>query len=422
MRNVFRILLPVLVLLVGGGIAFHTVANRPEPERRSRPVNLPEVDVRSLAPSSYQVVARTRGTVRPRTESTLIPEVNGRVVEVSPSLRSGEFFEAGEVLLSIDPRDYRSDVAIAEADLVQARAGLTEEQVRAEQAAREWKRLGESGEPDPLVLRKPQLASARAAVRIAQARLGRARLQLERTAIVAPYAGRVLEQNVDLGQYVSGGTVLARIYAVDYVEVRLPLTNRQLEFVDVPEIYRRDEAGKRQPGPRVRFEARVGQREHVWEGRVVRAEGSVDARSRQLFVVAQVADPYARGPRDRPPLKVGQFVEATVEGRTLEGVFVIPRGALRPGDQVLLIDEQRRIASRDVGVLWADEDSAVIGEGLATGDRLVLTPLGAGMEGVEVRVAGQGDGTAGEGPRRERRQDGAGRPDRGDRPAKGASS
>ncbi|GMQ75243.1 MAG: efflux RND transporter periplasmic adaptor subunit [Gammaproteobacteria bacterium] len=397
MKKLVNILLPILVVAGASGIAFVTIAKREVPERRAPHRAAVEVEVTTLARSDFTVRVKSRGTVRPRTESSLIPEVSGRIVALSPNIREGEFFEAGEVLLEIDPRDYQAEIAVVKANIEQAHTTLAEEQARAAQARRDWKRLGEAGEPDALVLRKPQLAGARAAVASAEARLTQARLALERTRIVAPYAGRVLERNVDIGQYVTPGTVLVRIYAVDYVEVRLPLTNRQLEFVDIPEVYRGDSPPERREDLAVRLSARIGSRLYAWDGRVVRAEGSIDTQSRQLFVIAQVDDPYGKGPAGRPPLKVGQFVEAEIEGRRLADVIVIPRSALRAGGEVLLVNDENRLETRAVEVLWSNAQSAVTGSGLAPGERLVLTPLGGAMDGIEVRVreaANSGDPVA----------------------------
>jgi len=386
MKKLVNILLPILVIAGASGIAFVTIAKREVPERRAPHAAAIEVEVTTLAQSDFTVRVKSRGTVRPRTESSLIPEVSGRIVSLSRNIREGAFFEAGEVLLAIDPRDYQAEIAVVQADIERAHMTLAEEQARAEQARRDWKRLGEAGEPDALVLRMPQLTGARATVTSAEARLTLARLALERTKIVAPYAGRVLERNVDIGQYVTPGTVLARIYAVDYVEVRLPLTNRQLEFVDIPENFRGDGPAERGADLAVRLSARIGSRRYAWDGRVVRAEGAIDTQSRQLFVIAQVDDPYGKGPGGRPPLKVGQFVEAEIEGRRLDDVVVIPRSALRAGGEVLLVNDRNRLETRAVEVLWSDAQSVVTGNGLGPGERLVLTPLGGGMDGIEVRV------------------------------------
>lgn len=390
MKRVLRGLLPLLVLAGAGAYAFITVTNKVEPQRREPRTALTRVETLTPQRTRYTVWVSSRGTVRPRTESTLLPEVSGAVTELSPQFRAGEFFERGDVLLQIDPRDYRVEVTVAEAGLAQARASLAEEQARAAQAAREWRRLGEPGKADDLALRKPQLAGALAQVRSAEANLARARLNLERTTIRAPYAGRVLELHVDVGQYVAPGTTLARVYAVDYAEVRLPLSNRQLEFVDVPEIYRGQSADARRGGPEVELTARIGSRSHTWRGRVVRAEGAIDTQSRQIFVVAQVDDPYGSSAHGRPPLKVGQFVEARIRGRTLDEVFVIPRAALRAGTRVHTLDDDDRIRSRSVDVLYSDAQHAVIAAGLEAGDRLVTTAVGAGMEGVQVAPADAG--------------------------------
>ena len=386
MRKLLKILLPLLVIAAASAVAVVTVANREPPQRRPPRVAVTEVEVLTVERVDFTVKVKSRGTVRPRTESTLIPEVSGRVVQLSSNIREGEFIEQGDVLLQIDPRDYEAEVTVAASNLAQARTTLAEEQARANQARRDWTRLGEQGEPNDLVLRKPQLGGARAAVDSARARLVQAKLSLERTTIVAPYAGRVLERRVDIGQYVSPGTILARVYAVDYVEIRLPLTNRQLEFVSVPEVYRGDAVGIRTPGPPVRFTARIGSKTHAWDGRVIRAEGAIDTESRQLFVIGQVDDPYGKGPPGRPPLKVGQFVEAEIEGQQLSDVVVIPRAALRAGGAVLVVDDQNRLEGRTVEVVWSDERNAVVATGLDAGDQLVLTPLGSGMQGVEVKV------------------------------------
>jgi RND family efflux transporter MFP subunit len=363
------------------------MATGPKTERRQPPPVVPVVDVTAVKATDYQVRAHTRGTVSPRTESTLIPEVSGRVIEIAPNFRQGGFFEAGDVLLKIDPRDYENAVTVARSELARARIDVEEEQARSEQAVRDWKRLGEAGEPSDLVLRIPQLASAKAGVAAAQARLEQAATDLERTRIVAPYAGRVLEKNVDVGQYVSPGSVLASVYAVDYVEIRLPLTNEQLEYVRLPERYRGEQEVQGE-NPEVIVTARIGQREFSWKGRILRTEGAIDTRSRQLFAVAQVDDPYARY-EDRPPLKVGQFVEAEIVGETLFDVFVIPRAALRASDQVLIVDDEDRLQRRQVEVLWSEGEQVVIGAGLHDGDRISSTNLPYAIGGTPVRIRGE---------------------------------
>ncbi len=382
-----RAVLPIVVLAGAIGIAVLAIANRPTPERRPAPQAVTAVEAVRLVREDFAVTVRTRGTVRPRTESTLIPEVSGRIVSVSRNFRAGGFFEPGEILVQIDPRNYQVAVTVAEAQLAEAERSLEEESARAQQALRDWERLGAGGAPSDLVLRKPQLAAARAALASAQAQLRQARLDLERTRIRAPYAGRVLEQQADMGQYVSPGTSLARVYAVDYVEIRLPLTDEQLAFVKIPELYRGDAAKGSLTGPSVVLRASIGGVEYRWRGRIVRAEGSIDVQTRQHFVVAQVDDPYGRRASGQPPLKVGQFVEAEIEGNVLKDVFVLPRAAQREGAHVLIVDVEQRLQRRAVDVIWSDTENVVVRDGLKEGELLCVTPVSYAVSGAPVSVS-----------------------------------
>lgn len=380
-----------------------------------------QVEGVTLERTEFPVVVRTRGTVRPRTESTLVAEVSGRIFEVSPSFREGGFFEQGDILLQLEPADYETAVVMAESDLAQAHATLLEEEARATQAEENWRRLGRAGEPGPLVLREPQMAEARARLASAGAQLERAQRDLERTKVRAPYAGRVLDKEVDLGQFVGSGTTLARVFAVDYVEVRLPLSNEQAGFVRLPEEFRDDggppsaaEAGP--PGPRVRLRGRVGDREAGWDGHIVRVESAIDAATRQLFVVAQVDDPYARRDDGTPPLKINMFVEAEIEGRVLEDVMVVPRRAVRAGDEVIVIRDGRRIYRQDVRPLWRDRDFVVVPAneergGLPEGTVLCVTPIAYPSNGAPVAATIDGREVGGMARRGEGGRPAAGAPD-----------
>ena len=385
MTRLLRFLLPVAVLGASIAVAYGLLASAPEAERRTPPRPLPAVEVLELGPADYRVELESRGTVSPRTQSTLVPEVAGRIIEVAPSFRNGGFFEAGDLLARIDPRNYENAVTVARSELAQARLRLEEEQAQAAQARRDWEKLGAGGTPSPLVVREPQLASARAAVAAAAARLRQAEVDLERTGIRAPYAGRVLDKQADVGQYVTPGTVLATVYATDYVEIRLPLTDEQQAFVDLPEAYRDGAADT--GGPPVLLSARAGRETVVWEGRIVRTEGAIDTRSRQLFVVAQVDDPYARRP-GRPPLKIGQFVTARILGRTLEDVLLVPRGAVRHGNEAFVVTPESTLERRELDVVWRDAEHLVVRGGLAAGERISLTPLPFAADGVAVQVVG----------------------------------
>lgn len=179
----------------------------------------------------------------------------------------------------------------------------------------------------------------------------------------------------------SPGAVLAKIYAIDYAEIRLPLSDDQLAFVNTPERYRGESEIDAADGPRVKLRGKVGRDETVWEGVIVRTEGAFDSSSRQLFVMAQVDDPYGRKTVGKPPLKVGQFVVAEIAGKTLENVFVIPRSALRKGGEILLIDDANKLYRRSLDILWSDENNIVTRGGLKEGELLCLTQVPFAVDG-----------------------------------------
>jgi multidrug efflux system membrane fusion protein len=383
----FRVILPIVILAAGLLVAWLFLVNKKDPQRAAPPKMPVRVEATRLNPQSYPITLESRGTVRPRTESTLIPEVSGSIIEISPKFNSGKFFEKGDILLQLDPTDYESAVTIARAEVAQAGVALEEEKARVEQALENWKELGRTGQPNPLVLRQPQLAETHARIASAQASLDRATRNLERTKIRAPYAGRILEKMVDIGQYVSPGTVLAQIYAVDYVEIRLPLTNDQLAFIDLPEQYRGD-SDPIDNFPPVTLKGDYGGKTYQWKGNIVRVEGAIDQRSRQLFVVAHVDDPYAPSESGKPPLKVGLFVEAIIEGNTLDNLFVLPRTAVRAGSEILLVDDQNQLQRVTIDPLWSDTDSILVladpAIGLVPGALLCITPISFATNGMDV--------------------------------------
>ena len=376
--KLLKILGPVLVLALGVGFMAWMLSTAPEAKKREKKASPLVVEVVAVHARDYPVTIRSFGEVKARTETTITAEVAGKIVETGPHFNEGDYVRKGELLARIDDRDYRSAVTIARADLAAQQVKLEQEQARSRQALIDWRELGRGGKPSDLVLRKPQLASARAAVDSARARLMQAKTNLERASIRAPYDGCILEKLADVGQFVSRGTRIARVFATDYVEISLPLTDRQLALVDLPEQYR--DAAPR-PGPPVVLRAN-GSR---WRGRITRTAAAVDPKSRQQHVIARVDDPYGRVDGARAPLKIGLYVEAEIEGRTLRDAIVIPRAALRENDTVFLAVDGH-LKRRTVKVTWTDKDEAVIGEGLKSGDQLIVSPMPYAADGAEITV------------------------------------
>jgi len=389
-KQSLKILLPLIVLLISANFAWQISQNPSKAHRSAKPKQvILNVEAIQLKRTEYTVKLKTYGEIRPRTEGSLISQVSGTLIKVSPQFQNGGFFEAGDVLVNIDDRDYMAAVTIAESDLIQAQLELEEETARGKQAEASWQRIGKGKSASALVLRKPQLSATKARVASARATLNKVKLDLQRTRITAPYAGRILKKRVDMGQFVSSNTQLANIYAVDYVEIRLPLSPRQIDYLTIPEQYRgEDKANSDALKPHVDMLVRQGHKTFHWEGFISRAESALDSNNRQLYVIAQINDPYRQRDDGTPPLKIGQFIEASITANTLNNVFVIPRGALYQGNTVILV-ENNQLVRREVQVIWTDEQNAVINHSLKTNEWLVTTPLGNPVTGTRVAIKDQ---------------------------------
>ncbi len=387
--NAKKAIIPIVIIAVSALATRALVRSRPQVETQEVEPLAPLVRVMEVTRQDQALDVRAQGTVLPRTETTLISQVAGEVIRISASFETGGFFSRGETLVELDPRDYQVAVRRARAQVAQARLQVVQQEAEAQVAIEEWQQLGE-GEPSSLAMREPQVAQARAGLEATQAELEKAELDLERTRVKAPFDGRVRAKRVDRGQFLTPGAPLATIHATDYAEIRLPVPNDQLAYLDLPFAYR---TAARATGPAVTLRARFGRELHSWPGRIVRTEGELDSRSRMLNLVARVEDPYEPSADDpgRPPLAIGLFVEAEIEGRPAAGVVVLPRSALRPeGDayQVLVVDDDSRLRFRDVEVLRLDGEQATIGHGLEADETVCVSSMDVATDGMKVRTAG----------------------------------
>lgn len=386
-----KIILPIAIIAFAAVVTLIMIKMRAPVPTRNKPAYAPVVRVMEAVPKSHQLVVTTQGTVTPRTEATLVSEISGRVVSVSPAFASGGFFRKGEVLVSIDSRDYELAVITARGQVAQAEVRAETEEAQAKIAREEWAELG-SGEDSPLATRELQLKEARAALASAEAALEQAERNLERTRIRAPYDCRVREKMIDVGQFATMGSPAARIYAIDYAEIRLPVPDRELAFLDLPPDRRTSAGGA--DGPKVFLHADFAGSRRTWRGQIVRTEGEIDPVSRMVNVVAQVDDPYGRDTDSiQTPLAVGLFVEAKIIGRTVENAFVIPRSAVRNKSSVLVVDDADIIHFREIEILRMDRDKAIVTSGLQAGERLCITSLDVATDGMKIRTMIESDST-----------------------------
>jgi RND family efflux transporter MFP subunit len=306
-------------------------------------------------------------------------------MSIAPSFASGGYFEKGEVMLTIDARDYELAVVTAQGHVAQAKVRAELEEAQAEVAREEWKTLG-GDKVSPLATRELQLQEAQAALASAEASLEVARRNLRRTRIRAPFVCRVRDKMVDVGQYVTPGVPTATIYAIDYAEVRLPIPDAQLAFLDLPFNYRGEKSDMQ--GPEVLLHAEFGGAERKWMGRIVRIEGEIDPVSRVVHAVAQVEDPYGRKIEgERMPLAVGLFVQADIVGREIDSAVVLPRSAVRGGNTALVVDDNDQIRFREIDILRLSGNRAIVTGGLDPGEKVCISSLEAVTDGMKVRTS-----------------------------------
>ncbi len=369
-------------MVAGLAIAYAVLVGKPKPLPRSpEPQRAPVVDVVAVDPQDIALSVSTQGTVQPRRQINIVSQVAGRVVAVARHFAEGGFFDTDSELVRVERSDYEFAKVRAQARVADASQLVAQEKGRVRQAAREWRDLG-NDESNALFLRKPQLASAEAALLAAEADLGEANLNLQRTSIRAPFNGRISEKHVDIGQYITPGTAIARVYDTDVVEIRLPLTDRQVALLDLPLSF--EDHTVSGAGSTVMLSARFANQRWQWQGKIVRTDASIDLDSRVVYAVVEVQRPFARDEgSERPPLAIGLFVDAEIAGRHLQQVATLPRSALRNDGTVLLVDSEDRIQPRSVRVLKSSVRQAWL-QGLSPGDRVVVSSLPLAISGMLV--------------------------------------
>ena len=370
----FFLIVGIFAAATGGALALSQM--KPPPEKKEVANVDPLVEVMPLITETVAFTVQSQGTVRPRTETVLSAEVAGSIVSISPKFIAGGMFQENEVLMRIDPTNYL--VAVD-----QAKALLAQRQIEHDGAAK----LRSQG-----YRAETELASAVAALASARAEVVRAERNLERTQIRLPYAGMVRAKETDLGEYVNVGSRLGVVFATDYAEVRLPLTDTDLAFVNLPPVT--DGANPNDGrGPRVTLSAVQRGQMRTWEGRIVRSEGVVDESTRVTYAVARVEDPYQllAANAGKAPLPIGTFVAANLEGTTVDSVIRVPRTALRGNGQLILVAEDNRLNIRNVKILRTDAEFAYLIGGAEEGERISLTVIENPVNGMRVRTEAESE-------------------------------
>jgi RND family efflux transporter MFP subunit len=367
-RRTHRQLLIAAIGLSAVGLMVLMMQLKPEPEKKQKEDIEILVDVMQLEESTAVFEIRSQGTVKALTQTILSAEVSGAIVSISPKFVAGGVFQKNEQLMRIDPTNYEVAVSQAEATLLQRQIEFD--------GAKQLRSQGYRAESE--------YASATAALATAKANLVRAKHNLDRTRIRVPFEGMVKSKEADLGQFVNAGSRLGLVLATDFAEVRLPLTDQDLAFVELPSAGEITETGEA-AGPHVKLTAVQKGQVTTWDAQIVRSEGTVDELSRVTYAVARVNDPY-RLHQTGVPLPFGTFVGASIDGNTVANVIRVPRSTVRGTNTLIFVDDDNRLEIRSVQLIRADSEHAYIGGGAEAGERILLSAIEAPSNGMLVRT------------------------------------
>lgn len=373
-----QVLIGLAILTMAIVIAVMLFMFKPRAEKKPAPYQPPPVNWIEISPQTVSIPVQSQGTVEAKTTINLSVEVAGRISKISEQLNDGEYFKQGDVLARIDDSDYRLAITKAEAQVAAARQALARVEAEAEQARFDIQRMGQDVDrASPYALRIPHLKEARANLKAAEADLAIARLQQQRTSIRAPFDGRVIEKRVDVGEYVSPGKPLASIFSTRSLQVKLPLSVQQQKLVALPTSNQATRFSK------VKLTANYAGDIRTWAARITRVESTIDIRNRLLNAIAEIDDERFDIEQSDLPT-AGLFVQASIEGRPIEDVFVLPRVALRSGHQVWRIHDDK-LDIVEVGILHKNDDYVYIDSGLHSGDRIIISALDYAIQDMRIQ-------------------------------------
>ena len=380
-KRLIAFVLPVFVIALAVTAFAVMAAMKPKPEEKEDVVKaLPVITAKAVA-EDIMLKVTAQGEVQPRQQINIVPQVGGKISYMSPKFIEGGQFDKGDLLIRIESAEYDLRVTQAQANVAQAETVVTREKSESEIALRDWEELGRPGRPSALTLRQPQMAEAAARLEAARAQLEEAQLQQRRTAIYAPFSGRVTERFVDQGEFVNVGTKLGQVYSTAVMDVKLPLTNEDLARADLKLGFI---ASKDNPGIPVKLTANVAGDYASWTGHIVRTDSRFDPETRVLFAYAEVRDPFGEGASDGIPLAPGIFVTAEIDGEAIEDSVIIPRSALRGKDQVFVAQTDGTLTIKTVQVASSDRNKAVITGGLYAGTSVITSPIRGAAEGMKI--------------------------------------
>jgi RND family efflux transporter MFP subunit len=380
--KLIMLLLCILIIAAGAFGANYLVSTAPKANRQPPAKMSPLVQVMHVQPQEETIVIHAAGTVIPARELTLKSRVAGEIVAIHPEFGEGGIVHKGDLVLQIDDQDYKLLLAQKQSAVVEARYALKLELGKQDVAQREWALLNGDSAADPadadLALRRPHLEKARSDVAAAEAELEQARLQLERTRILAPFNALILGTNVERGSQVASQESLATLVGIDEYHVQVSIPVDRLQWITIPRH-------NSNPGARARI---VYQGDAEREGTVIKLLGDLESEGRMARLLLAVEDPLelARPKTARPPMLIGEYVRVAIQGRRIEQAYRIPRSALRENTRIWVAASDDTLQIRDIEPLWRGAETVLLNEGLKPGDRLIVSDLAAPVAGMPVEI------------------------------------
>ena len=337
-----------------------------------------DVNVQILTPIDYQIKIKSTGTTTPITQTVLTSEVGGEVIYRSKKFSEGSSVISGEILAKIDDTDLQLQYKNALLQLASAEVQFAVQQAEAEIAQEAWDQVGE-GVPQELTTKKPQLKQAKAALEVAKAQVQSAEKKLNKTEITAPYTGRIQNINIDLGSTIIPGQPVGSMYTSNEIEVTLSVKDSDLQFLDIPMDGRKLNPDQKSI---VIIKSLYKGEMQEWAGNLERVDGVIDPMTRMIKLIANFKNNFIE--ETKPILPIGLFVEAEINGKQLEDIFMIPNSALTPNDELLFLNQDDALEIRKVSVLTKMKNHILVKEGMKAGERVVVSKLSIATNGMLV--------------------------------------
>ena len=338
----------------------------------------PDVVVEILTPKDFQVQISSNGTTTPLTQTVLTAEVGGEVIYRSKKFSEGSSVIEGEILAKIDDTDLQLQYKNALLQLANAEVQYSLQLAEAEVAKQAWEKMGD-GVASDLTLKKPQLKQAVALLEVAKAQVSSAEKKLNKTEIVAPYAGRIQNVNIDLGTTIIPGQPVGAIYTSSEIEITLAVKDNDLQFLSIPMDGRKLDPSEK---ALVQIKSFYKGKNQTWIGRLERVDGVIDPVTRMINLIAVFKNDFIE--TDKPNLPIGLFVEAQIDGIILKDVFSIPVNALSENNEVYIVNNDNELVSRQLSLLKKYSDFVIVKDGLKAGERVVISKLSSASNGIKV--------------------------------------